>query len=74
MPTPPGRDQTIAIVVDPADDPLPVCGSDDVLAVLPGDEGEGCDLFLLRREVPLRAWCSAHWPHVPEAEQAEARR
>jgi len=28
---------------------------------LPGDAGERCDLFMLRREVPLRAWCLCCW-------------
>lgn len=28
---------------------------------LPGDAGERCDLFMLRREVKLRAWCLCCW-------------
>lgn len=49
-----------------------VCGSADVLAVAPGDAAVECDLFTVRREVPMQAWCEEHHPVLAHAAQ-EAR-
>lgn len=37
------------------------CGASDVLAVAPGEAEDRCDLFLLRAETPMRAWCASCW-------------
>lgn len=39
------------------------CGSDQVVAIDPGDE-EVRDLFLLRRGRPVTAYCLACWPYL----------
>jgi hypothetical protein len=36
------------------------CGSDQIMAVDPGEE-EIRDFFLLRRERPAKAWCMSCW-------------
>ena len=39
------------------------CGSDDLVAIAPGEE-EVRDFFLLRRERPIRAWCMPCWQRL----------
>ena len=39
------------------------CGSDEVMAVEPGDLAESFgDLLITRRPRPTRAWCLQCWP------------
>lgn len=43
------------------------CGSDDVMVVSPGNEGEKHELVgLLGKPVPVRAWCARCWPNAQE--------
>jgi hypothetical protein len=37
------------------------CGKPAV-AVAPGTDEERCTVALLRRGIPDRSWCLAHWP------------
>ena len=38
------------------------CGSEDIVAIAPGQDEDRSDLFLLQREVPVRCRCMECWP------------
>lgn len=59
------RDLTDAlafVAISLADLRCSACGGAEICAVSPGEIEDRTPLFLLRAEVPARAWCSACWP------------